>query len=181
METQTPRINPLHPILFLLSLLFALSAGGAFLGTVSLIYSKQNTLPKLSAELENITREETYYRGLKKTLADTEGARAALTSFFVNPNDFVPFIEAVEALGARAGVTLTIENAVLVDDNRNLALTLFSGGEFQEVLYFLSLLEAFPAKISFDRAWVAQGVPGKKTGVSFSPWEGRFTIKFASI
>ncbi|OGG73054.1 hypothetical protein A3A38_01905 [Candidatus Kaiserbacteria bacterium RIFCSPLOWO2_01_FULL_53_17] len=173
-----PMKNSSHAFALGVFLIAAVCAAAAFAWSVSFVYSKKAPVSRLEREIGNVAREEAYYRGLKKALAESAAPRAALDSYFVDPNNFVPFIEAVEALGVHAGVVLTVENAALVENDRVLALTLYARGGFSETLYFLSLLETFPAKISFDRAWVAKSADKKQSAL---PWEGRFIVKFATL
>lgn len=152
-----------------------------FFGALYFIYSKKPSLSRLSAERSGIADEEAYYRGLKKTLSDTNAKQSVLDSYFIDPDNFVPFVEEIEALGTRARVALTVESAALADSNRNLALTMNTSGTFEETLYFLSLLEAYPTKITFDRAWIAKSATAKGQVFLLRPWDGKFTVRFASI
>lgn len=177
---NSPRHSHSHLLLLVAFLMLSIIAASLFFGSAYFIYSKKPSLSRLSSELSGISGEEAYYRGLKKTIADTRDEQGALDSYFVDPNNFVPFVEEIEALGKSAGVALTVESAAQTDSNRNLALTLYAGGTFEETLYFLSLLEAFPAKIIFDRAWIAKGATTKGKASPLKPWEGRFILRFAS-
>ena len=178
MENQ-PR-HSRHIFLLVSFLLLSVLAATAFLSAAYFIYSKKLPLFRLSNELSGIADEEKEYHALKKTIADTIGEQAALDSYFIDPDNFVPFVEGIEALGEHARVALTVESAALTDANRTLTLTLFTGGAFEQTLYFLSLLEAYPAKITFDRAWIAQSVAVRGQQSPSKPWEGRFILKFAS-
>lgn len=168
-----------HIFLLAFFLLLSIIAATAFFGAAYFIYSKKSSLSRLSAELSGITAEEEEYRGLKKKISDTRAEQDALNSYFIDPNNFVPFVEEIEALGEHAGVALTVLSAALTDSNRNLALSLYAGGTFEQTLYFLSLLEAYPAKVVFDRAWVAKSA-APRGQASSGLWEGRFSLKFAS-
>ena len=150
-------------------------------GFVFSIFSKTNDVSEIIAELSSIEKEEKYYRSLKRVLTNTGEKRSILSSFFVNPADFVPFIEKIEALGTHAGVKVITESAEMVDNNRNLKLNLFVDGDFDETLYFLSLLELLPAKLIFERVWIAQKSIAERSKTPSSPWEGKFIVKFASI
>ena len=179
MENNPRRLySPTVSIATLLVLVIA--AVAIFFIATYFIYSKKPSLARLSTELSGISEEEAYYRGLKKTISDTRAEQEALNSFFIDPDNFVSFVEEIEALGTRAGVALTVESAALTDNDRNLALTLNTGGTFGETLYFLSLLEAYPAKITFDRAWIAKSIAAKGQASFLKPWDGKFTVRFAS-
>ena|SRR3989344_4486610 len=175
-----PHRHHSHTLLLTVFLALCVLAASFFFGSAYFIYSKKPSLSRLSAELSGIYEEEAYYHNLKKTISDTRAEQGALDSYFVDPDNFVPFVEEIEALGKRAGVALTVESAALTDSNRNLALTLSAGGTFEQIFYFLSLLEAFPAKITFDRVWIAKSVTAKGQLSPLKPWEGRSTLKFAS-
>lgn len=160
--------------------MFCVLSASFFFGSAYFIYSKKASLTHLSLELSGISAEEAYYHTLKKGLSDTVAAQKSLDSYFISQDDFVPFVEKIEALGAHAGVALTVESAALTDSNRTLALTLFATGTFEQALYFLSLLESFPSKITFERAWVAKSAANREPQTARAPWEGRFTVGFAS-
>ena len=152
-----------------------------FGGMLWYLFSKKNTTTSLSASRALIAKEELYYHGLKRTFAETEAERKLLDSYFADPENFVPLVEEIEALGTHAGASVTIQSAALTDANRILELSLSLGGDFDEILYFLSLLETFPAKISFDRAWVRKMSAVPRGGIQSFPWEGNFIVQFASI
>lgn len=177
---NTPRRYRSHLLLLIIFFVMSISAASLFFGSAYFIYSKKPPLSRLSAERSGIAEEEEYYRGLKKTISDTRGEQDALNSYFIDPDNFVPFVEEIEALGTHAGAALTVESAALADNGRNLALTLSAKGTFEQTLYFLSLLEAFPAKVTFDRAWVARGEALKGQSSPLKPWEGKFIVRFAS-
>ena len=179
MENQSNRSRS-HIFLLVSFLLLSVLAATAFLGAAYFIYSKKPALSRLSDELSGIAADEEEYRGLKKALADTSTEQGTLDSYFIDPDNFVPFVGKIKALGEHAGVALTVESAALTDANRTLTLTLFTGGAFEQTLYFLSLLEAYPAKITFDRAWVAKSAAVRGQPPPKNPWEGRFILKFAS-
>lgn len=178
---HSPKYNRSHTFFFIVTLALCAVAITLFFSALYFIYSKKPSLSRLSAERSGIADEEAYYRGLKKTLSDTNAEQSVLNSYFIDPDNFVPFVEEIEALGTRAGVTLTVLSASLTDSDRNLALTVSTSGTFEETLYFLSLLEAYPAKITFDRAWIAKSVAAKGQVFFLRPWDGKFTVKFASI
>ena len=156
-------------------------AAAIFGGTLWYIFSKRSEVSLLSTMLTGMADEELYYRGLKRTLTETEAGRKLLDSYFADPEDFVPLVEEIEALGAHAGASVTIQSAELADSNRILELSLSLGGDFDEILYFLSLLETFPAKFSFDRAWIRRGGATARGSSPSFPWEGSFILTFASI
>ena len=145
------------------------------------IFSKKEGVASLSATLAGIEAEELYYRDLKRTLAETTDERKLLDSYFADPENFVPLVEKIEALGGYAGVSVTIQSAALTDSNRILALSLSLGGSFDGIAYFLSLIETVPAKISFNRAWIRKTSAAGRGGAPAFPWEGNFTVTFASI
>lgn len=172
--------NRSHTFFFIVTLTLCAIALTLFSGALYFIYSKKPSLSRLSAEHSGIADEEAYYRGLKKTLSDTNAGQDALDSYFIDPENFVPFVEKIEALGADAGVMLTIESAGLTDANRTLALVLSADGAFGNVLHFLSLVEAYPAKVVISRAWLSKTIPVRGQPPPSKPWNGKFDVKFAS-
>ena len=178
MDTTTPAKKHFFALVFFI--LITVLAGSGFLGLVYFAYSKKASLSELGAERATLWRDEAYYRGLKRTLADTEETRGVLDTYLVHQDTFVPFVEEMESLGTHAGVALTVENAAPSSDNRTLTLTMSVGGSFEDIAYFLSLLEAFPAKVSFREARILKNTPDKSGRAPKTPWGGSFIVIFAS-
>ena len=155
-------------------------AAAIFGGTVWYLFSKKYAVASLSASLSELAEEDLYYRGLKRTLTDTEAERKLLDSYFADPKNFVPLVEEIESLGAHAGTSVTIKSAALIESSRVLEISLSLGGDFDDIFYFLSLLETFPAKLAFDRVWIRKASTAAR-GNQVLPWEGSFIVKFASI
>ena len=113
------------------------------------------------------------------TLADKSDI---LDSFFIDPNTVVIFLESLEELGRKTGVSVSIisvkegeaekKSDLLSGTIAPLSVKLTADGSFKNVYNFLTLLENAPYEIVFDRI---QLLKDEETG-----WSGEFNIVLQS-
>ena len=104
--------------------------------------------------IESDTKRAQESRSLSRMYADTEEKRARLRSFFVEEGGVADFIEYVESLGRKAGVTLEVRSVEVLpvaeggESFEELALTIETRGSWSEVMSFEQALETAPYGIS---------------------------------
>jgi len=124
-----------------------------------------------------LVREEA--QSLKHLMVDTQSARDQLDSYFVNSEDVVSFIEEMESLGSRAGVSLDLSSVSVDKEANSLFLQFNTRGSWGQTAYFLALLETFPRKIRTERISLNKANAAEEE--SGLVWQGSFTIVLESF
>ncbi|MDP3958352.1 MAG: hypothetical protein Q8Q36_02730 [bacterium] len=164
-----------------LILLSVLSAAALF-GQAFMLYGVYAMSRKSAEESAEITRAiegQSRALAMNNFLRSTEGARASLAGHFVTDDSIVSFIERLEALADEAGISFSLS---IVDPPANepvLDVSFRVGGTFENLEYFLSLLEALPLELDVTR--FAIGKTPAALGKAADLWEGEGSIKLLSF
>lgn len=147
------------------------------------ILSYQRDLAELQTEVANSFAEERQNKSLGALVRETAEERALIDRHLVSPEGVVAFIEEVENLGRKSGVTLEVRGVDVVAETsggsviENLLLTLSGGGSYERAARFASLVENIPyvsrvTKFSLER----------REGTTKSPqWDAQLTLQVIKL
>lgn len=93
-------------------------------------------------------------------IENTKGDRAKLSSYFINKEAVVSFIEELESLSKQANVVLSIDPPLEEKDSpmakqASLRFNVRAEGRFNDVMYFVRLVETLPYKIFVDHTVIS--------------------------
>lgn len=132
---------------------------------------------------EDFRREE--IKNLDNSLAKITEDNALLETHFAKSSNIVPFLDTLEKLAPKAGVSIEIDSVNIKTDNTGLLVSLKVVGRFEAVYKFLTLLENSPYELEFlmmDIHKLSGGsVPEKGKKTTASQWEGVFKIQLLSF
>ncbi len=116
----------------------------------------------VSESAQLLSAQNAYTQTIRKIVRDTSDDRDKINSYFITDEKLVSFLENIENLGTRAGVSLEVQSVSVGDTIdkdglvSQLRLSLESEGTIKEVYYILSLLEAYPKALSVRRVQMNQ-------------------------
>ncbi|MEK7207916.1 MAG: hypothetical protein AAB699_00015 [Patescibacteria group bacterium] len=159
----------------------ALAAAGACVFLFVQIKEKNERVSALHNEIELAAREEQVLAGQKTLLRDTAKLREELRRYFVSPDGAVAFFELLESVGARAGVTVSIESVeaeARAETSRveELTLVLSAVGRWEDTLRFLGLLELMPLRLS-----IVQTALARVEGAHASLWRADLSLRVLKL
>src|SRR3989338_10552610 len=108
----------------------------------------------LSKPLAEESGKESYITKISRQFRETEKARALLAKLLVDKGDEAGFLEKIESLGVLSGTTLKI--SAFEERGGVLRLGVKSVGNFEQVHYFINLLEAHPLSIKIEKALLSE-------------------------
>lgn len=114
-----------------------------------------------SANLNSPSRGQSGY--LAKSLDD-------LNAYFVSPEGRVALLAELEALAAQSGITYVLNSA---NDGPQISLDLNVRGTFQNIYYFIRLLESSGYWVSFENVSLSKGTDGK--------WSGSLVVSIPNV
>ena len=140
----------------------------------------------LTQDSNAILAEQSQIGVIKQSLSETDARRATLDSYFVDPNNVVPFLETIEGYGKTAGVTTTFSEVQLADKPTHLTVTVDAHGSFTNIYRFVSMLEAAPYQMQVAEADIqAAAPPGslnpQNTVPAITTWDSAITLSVLSV
>ena len=139
----------------------------------------------LTQDSNAILAEQSQIGVIKQSLSDTDARRAKLDSYFVDPNNVVPFLETIEGYGKTAGVSTTFSEVQLADKPTHLTVTVDANGSFTNIYRFVSMLEAAPYEIQVTESDIQTVVPGTLNPIDGLPkvagWDAAITLSVLSV
>lgn len=170
------------PLLLVVSLLFSIGAGFAYMHVYKMIVKKNAEIGAGTRQLSGTSGNEEQLSALKKTLTDIAKKWDKASSYILGTNGVVEFIQKIEMLGRTLNVDIEIssltENAskgaeVLPDSLELLNVQLIVSGDWKDLLQLLVFIESMPV------ATRVNDVQLKKTGEAFTKtgsWKGFFSL-----
>ena len=132
-------------------------------------------------------QSETLRRNGIKQLDDSvkmiEGDRAQLETHFAQSSDIVPFLDTIEGLAPKTGITAEVTSVDLSADRTELVVGMKTSGTFNGLYKFLTLLENSPYELEFlgmDMHKQTVASVGDKSS-SVVEWDAVFQIKLLSF
>ncbi|MEK7558509.1 MAG: hypothetical protein AAB507_01640 [Patescibacteria group bacterium] len=108
----------------------------------------------LAAKKEELALSE------ESILRETGKKREELDKYFIDQGNVVVFIERLESLGTISGSKVSLTSVDIDKSRKNILKVILSvSGRFNELFYFLSLLEALPLEISIKRLSLGSAAP----------------------
>lgn len=141
------------------------------------IQKRSITISTISNELDQVSEKQSQYLSFKDIINETKEERAKIDSFFVSNDGAVGFLELIEDQGRLSNSTTTIVSVRTEDDKlasstvEILELELEVGAKWQDLYYFLSLLENLPYNITFKNVVI------KKVEDRVNYWETNFVLQ----
>ena len=114
-------------------------------------------------------------KSLDRSLKNIESGVTLLDTHFAKGSDVVPFLDTIEKLAPKVGVTAEVNSVNNVANGAELVVELESRGSFAGVYKFLTLLENSPYQLEFlsmDLRKVTEG-----DDLSSVEWQGVFRIR----
>jgi len=180
MKIIFPRVTYKNTLIALLVL-----AGIAFSLYSVLFYviaMKTKDVSSLIQELESEVVKEQEFLIIKKILAATVEDREKLDAYFVRADSAVDLIERIESLGVHTGVVVSFESLAVKGDVQNLLdLNFTTEGDFDDTLYFFSLLESLPLALSFEKVFISKNESKEPRDNIAGEWKGTFTMTVLSF
>ncbi|MBI4117957.1 MAG: hypothetical protein HY455_00210 [Parcubacteria group bacterium] len=170
--------------LLVLLMVFITIAIGAYGTVLYTIIKKSVTTATLLEELGGEAKKEQTYRAIRHALTETKATRDALEKYFVSENNVALFLQEMETVGRRAGVTTTIEHVTIErggGSNPFLRVRFKVYGEFGSVYYLLALIETLPYNTALEQFVIRNTDGGFEDGKRVGPWEGAFMMDIKSF
>ena len=132
-------------------------------------------------------QSETLRRNGIKQLDDSvkmiEGDRAQLETHFAQSSDIVPFLDTIEGLAPKTGITAEVTSVDLSADRTELVVGMKTSGTFNGLYKFLTLLENSPYELEFIGVDMRRemGVNIGSKNIVISKWNIALKIKLLSF
>lgn len=163
--------------------LIAALAGVVVAAHVALFFIIKSMNERASAvrtDIERSAAEESRAISMNNFLRATAEVRAALDRHFVTEGTIAEFIEEVEALGAFAGIKVSLTSVdVPAKGPPALGASLRMEGTFANIHFFVSLIEALPYEMELKRLVI--GKAPAALGARPDLWEGEGSIELTSF
>lgn len=119
------------------------------------IHAKSVSAAAFLSQAEQLRGQNNQLTDLNTVLRDIEVDQEKLNSYFVDGDSLVNFIERIEQLGKDSGATVEVrslnEEATNDKSIQTLVFNLTVKGNWNDVYYFLALVQNLPVKATFDR------------------------------
>lgn len=156
---------------------------GCVAGLVFEIMSIRTLFQQTQANVDllgaTLAEQEQFARTRTLLLASVP-ARNQLNSYFTTEETAVNFLEEIESLGATAGIIATLSSLDIQEGPpAKLTLSIRTEGSWQQVLYFLALLEKMPRRLVVTKTTLAE-IPADDD-VKTKRWRASFDIELLSF
>ncbi len=144
--------------------IFALGAIGGSWYALSSIDTMRETLVAGQLELKKEDERAQTILDVKRQLKRLEAERTELGQYFFKEEDIVRLLEQLEDLARHASVEMSVNVATPTDGaGRKVFRTgMKVEGSWQNVVYFVSLLEALPFRLELTRVNLSGGESGER-------------------
>jgi Tfp pilus assembly protein PilO len=172
-------------IVFLLSIVFLLVSISAYVYSFNVVKSKGESTASLQKETTAFEAQEAEVGQLRTNLVTTEADRNKITSYFIDADNIVTFLETVEGYAKTVGLKVSFENVSFAKSPDRLDVSLKVDGSFTNLYRFTSLVESAPYEITFNNMNITKSqldvVPVKKGDPIIPPWNERISLSVLSI
>jgi hypothetical protein len=100
-------------------------------------------------QIETYALAERQEKVFESFIESTEEGRAQLSNYFVSSENFVSFMEKIEALASDTNIDIVRRN--LIEAPTNVEMNFQLQGLFSDILYFVALLENIPLNVDVER------------------------------
>jgi hypothetical protein len=137
---------------FFSSIIFLLATVAFYVFLYISIQKKGETVATLRAETAALEMQESEIGRLRTNLVSTEAERGRITSYFIEEDDVVPFLETIERYAESVGASVKFNTIAIAKDPLSLNVALTAEGTFADLYRFTSLLETAPYEIVINTA-----------------------------
>lgn len=141
------------------------------------VKAQSKAASSLSSTIDAGQQKNSRLSALRLTIKDTEGKRQQLATFLLSRDAEISFIEQLEVMGKKSGLSIKTNNVTSIlgkNNMKTLQVQLETTGGWSNILYFLNQIENLPYDIHVQGASVnKQSVAGKAAGM---PWVATFDI-----
>ena len=167
--------------LFLVAAILVLAAISAYGIAVWKIRKNISEAADLSSSIAVESQKEAGIESTRNILRGTAAEREKIDMYFVSSDNIVDFLEKIELLGKKSGITLSFDSVDIPPDEKNvLRVRVGTEGNWENTFYFLSLIENLPFKIELGKSSISKA-ERVVSNVKISYWRGDFTIKLVSF
>ncbi len=153
----------------------------------ALIFEQKSAADALSAATVAQLAQKTQFNSLESTAAETAGSRDKLSSYFIQPDGVVPFLNSLQSLGAADNLAIKMSSVSIGEAATSSSLveevrvTVQTAGSWSDTYRFLTLLDLMPMPLFIDDADIEKlsgnaGGLGQKTRGA-EEWQGSFTLR----
>ena len=144
--------------ILILTILLSLPLIAFWLFVLNNLNNLKNENSETAKELEVTERKMRNIKNLEILFNALDEERQKIRASVILKEDLVGFIENLESLAAHAGADMQIR-AIQIEENSYPVLNIESSGDFNEVYYFIEMLESLPYFVSFDRLTIQENSP----------------------
>jgi len=146
----------------------------------SVIGAQKEKIAEARLNLALIEKRAADSKSLKSLMEEISEKKNRIDGVFLDSEEIVRFIEALERLGGRAGVFLKL-NSVNIGNGANFRLSV--SGDFGGVLKYLELVENLPYKVSVKKSYIQlnEKGPADSGQKNEGRWSGDFEITLDSF
>lgn len=143
--------------------------------------NKESQLREGEWQSETLRRDG--IKALDNSVKIIEGERAQLETHFAQSSDIVPFLDTIEGLASKVGVTAEVTSVDILEDHTGLMVGMKASGIFNGLYKFLTLLENSPYVLEFVGVDMHKetGVGAGSKNVPLPKWNVIFKIKLLSF
>ncbi len=145
-----------------------------------LIYKKIAIIEKTIVDIQGEYMKDEKINLIKHLMRDTDKERIQLDKYFITKNMVVEFIETIEGIGEYAGIDFVLNSVDMSSgEDANFSMSISTKGDWNDTMYFLTLLESLPVYIEIDSVkFVKIDTPNKSQKTY---WSGNFSIRLLSF
>jgi len=173
-------------MMLVLLIMILLMCLGVWLILIMRVANSNGHIRTLRSTFQEELIKEQQFTSLENLIRNTALERESLGRVLVAKDDVASVIESVESLGNKTGLRLTVELVGVenIPDTKNdtrelLTLSLQTAGTWNGTMYFLSLIEGMPYKVSvtsmdFEKVTLPEGEATKK--ILKGEWKGTIRV-----
>jgi len=156
--------------------IFALCAFGGSWYALSSIGTMREKLSLGHIDLQKEEERAAMILDVKRQLKRLEAERAELGQYFFKEEDIVKHLEQLEDLARHAGIDMTVNSAGAIDRKGKAVFQtgMKIEGTWQEVMYFIELLESLPLRTELTRVNLVGSESGER-------WTGEVSMDLLSF
>jgi len=157
-------------VVTLVAITVAVGVGAACVAAVGMALRQRTKLAEVRREGARLEEERAAVSAATRMLEAIARERELLAASFVDAAEPLPFIEAIEGLGRRAGVKVELALASGGSGGRADAYTVRASGSYPAVMAFLKHLESLPFLVDFGDVEIrGGGAPAAREAAAGAP------------
>jgi len=142
--------------IFIFSVIFSVFVISVYAFVFFMIRSGNMKISELRSDITTVLGREHQLRSSRDIVLDTELSRAELDSYLISKDGVVDFLESIESFADTARVPVEVRSVEIepIPSSaavHNLSVIIAVEGRWEDVFYFLDLLESQPLSISTSR------------------------------